>query len=184
MRTEEIWKDVKGYEGRYQVSNHGRVKSFLRGGLILSLQTKNGYSNVNLFDNNRKMTTKTVHRLVAIAFIPNPDNKPQVNHIDYNRKNNYISNLEWNTVQENSLHSFDNYIEHSLSELKKINDNGENKNPILMMDRMGNLLKEFSSMSEASLEMCGKVTATISNHIRDRVTRKTAHGHVWAYKEI
>lgn len=101
----EIWKDVAGYEGLYQVSNLGRVKSvkgvserILKGG-----NDCHGYLCLNLWKNNQRIMFK-IHRLVAQAFIPNPENKPQVNHIDEDKTNNVDSNLEWCTAKENNNH--------------------------------------------------------------------------------
>ena len=132
--SKEIWRDINGWEGRYQVSNFGRVKSVARKvrstpfgkgeGLkpiperIVTLQDRNGYNTAYL-SAIKKVNGKTirikkrygVHRLVAEAFIPNPKGKPQVNHINRNRKNNNVNNLEWATGSENQRHwrdQFDN----------------------------------------------------------------------------
>jgi hypothetical protein len=97
----EEWRPVKGYEGLYFVSNTGRIRSNYKGGRTLKIQTQHtGYKTVELF-NNRIGKTVCVHRIVAEAFIPNPDNKPQVNHKDETRFNNHVSNLEWVTAKEN-----------------------------------------------------------------------------------
>lgn len=115
----EIWKDIKGYEGLYQVSNLGNVKSLERyvtapqnGGKRLlkekSLKqsiSKTGYYVVALSKNHVAMTKK-VHRLIAEAFIPNLLDKPHINHIDGNKLNNDIINLEWATHKENTQHAF------------------------------------------------------------------------------
>jgi hypothetical protein len=101
MRAEsEIWKDIKGYEGVYQVSNLGRVKNKQQLILSQSIDT-NGYYKINL---NKGGIRKTwgVHRLVAKAFIPNPENKYSVDHIDRDKLNNNLSNLRWATRQENT----------------------------------------------------------------------------------
>jgi hypothetical protein len=105
----EIFKNVKGYEGIYQVSNLGNVKSLnyhrgkkekiLKPGMDLG-----GYLILTLCK-NRKRENKTLHRLVAIAFIPNPENKATVNHINGVKTDNCVSNLEWNTYSENHLHA-------------------------------------------------------------------------------
>ena len=113
---EEIWKDIEGFEGLYQVSNLGRVKTLERyvrhplGGLRLKKEkvlkpfAKQGYLYI---DFGRKKQYR-MHRLVASAFIPNPQNKPEVNHIDFNKHNNNLSNLEWVTRSENSKHTVAN----------------------------------------------------------------------------
>lgn len=94
----EIWKDIKGYEGLYQVNNYGQIK---RGTRVLQpgIHPK-GYQYVNLCKNN-KVTTYRVHRLVAETFIPNPLKLPEVNHKDEDKLNNNINNLEWCTRKEN-----------------------------------------------------------------------------------
>ena len=102
MENIEIWKDIPGYESRYQVSNMGQVRSLRNqsGGIRIKVQQelrKNKglhYKSVFLFDGN-KYHTCSVHRLVALAFIPNPDNLPEVNHKDENPSNNKVENLEW-----------------------------------------------------------------------------------------
>jgi hypothetical protein len=112
----EIWKDVVGYEGIYEVSNYGKVKR-----LETLVKNKNGYRLVkekilkipshiyqSVFLSNGKIKQHYVHRLVATAFIPNPLNKEQVNHKDGNKLNNNLSNLEWVTKAENQLHAIEN----------------------------------------------------------------------------
>jgi hypothetical protein len=104
---EEIWKPVVGYEGCYEVSNLGRVNSIKRngtlGGILKKILDTDGYIICCLMKSDIRMNKK-VHRLVAQAFIPNPDNKPAVNHIDNDKTNNKVSNLEWCTNKENSVH--------------------------------------------------------------------------------
>ena len=114
----EEWRNAVGYEGLYMVSSFGRVKSldrvvcgingnrFLKGKDKIIGHYKNGYAKVMLCKDGVKKTLKP-HRLVAEAFLPNPSNKPCVNHIDGNPSNNNVSNLEWCTYSENTRHSFD-----------------------------------------------------------------------------
>lgn len=90
---EEVWKDVLGYEGLYLISNRGRVKSFYQGN-IKAYNFNGNYYDVTLFKNG-KGKHFLVHRLVAIAFIPNPNNLPQVNHKDEDKLKNHVDNLEW-----------------------------------------------------------------------------------------
>lgn len=110
---QEIWKDVQGYEGQYQVSNLGRVKSIKRkltNGRSVSEKILNSSSKKKTQDGYLMVAlagrTFRVNRLVAAAFIPNPDNKPVVNHIDGNKENNKADNLEWATISENMLHAY------------------------------------------------------------------------------
>lgn len=99
----EEWRDIQGYEGYYQVSNFGRIKSLPRGNktprwrsqcAIRKQSIKNRYCHINL-SKDGKIQWRAVHRLVALAFLPNPNNLPQVNHKDENPSNNHVSNLEW-----------------------------------------------------------------------------------------
>lgn len=101
-------KDIKGFEGLYMISSDGEVLSFYKNGKILKHGIdKEGYHSVILFKNNKNYYFK-VHRLVAMAFISNPENKPQVNHKDGNKSNNSINNLEWATGSENQRHAVAN----------------------------------------------------------------------------
>ena len=150
----EIWKDIKEFEGYYQVSDKGNVRSVTRhdgvheriGQPIKSVLKYNGYLQVGLRKHNKRKYI-SVHRLVAIHFIDNPKNKPQVNHIDCNKQNNNINNLEWVTSKENLYHAkinglrnnipkgekhpnFGKYGEHSKSAKKVVRynrDTGETK---------------------------------------------------------
>ena len=127
---QEIWKDISGYEGIYQVSNLGNIRScerkvyFKKGNPLTSYMTvpekiiskhisNTGYYRVGLRkDGKRKFLS--VHRIVTSAFIDNPENKPHVNHIDGNRLNNHSDNLEWVTCQENIIHARDTGLSHGL----------------------------------------------------------------------
>jgi hypothetical protein len=96
----EIWKDIEGYEGIYHVSNLGRVKRVATNRVLQPYRNKAGYLLVYLCKNGKRKTHR-IHRLVAQSFIPNPENKPEVNHLDENKINNMVSNLEWSTRKEN-----------------------------------------------------------------------------------
>lgn len=132
-----IWVDIKGYEGLYKISSTGEIKSvdryvkhgrhdndnlkFIKGRILKQDENKKrfGYMQVNLWKNNKGKTFK-VHRLVAEHFIPNPNNHPQVNHIDGDKTNNNISNLEWVTDKENKIHGWENNLYNSEHRKKKI----------------------------------------------------------------
>lgn len=123
----ELWKDIEGFEGLYQVSNLGRIKSCFRegtkGGIIKQFLIDR-YMKVHLYKGGESIFY-FVHRLVAIAFIPNPDKKPQVNHINGNKYDNRAINLEWTTSQENIQHAIDT----GLRQFKKV---GQFKNGVLI----------------------------------------------------
>lgn len=116
----EIWKDVAGYEGYYQVSSLGRIKALPKtklfsDGRVYNYKEKilkfsigtSGYPTLHLYSPDSERETVAIHRLVAQAFIPNPEVKDTVNHVDGNKENNQVSNLEWNTYQENNKHALD-----------------------------------------------------------------------------
>lgn len=199
---QEIWKDIPSYEGKYQISNFGNVKSlnFSRNHIphLLKLKDhKDGYKLVGL--SNGKKGDKTffaVHRLVAEAFIDNPDNKSQVNHKDGNKSNNHISNLEWVTPQENMIHSFKTglrkyeYKGIKANKTKGKRYNGIYKSPVLGLkgasnpnhvavfqyDLQGNLIKKWDSMADAChfFNVGSSAISQCANH-----KRKTAYGFIW-----
>ncbi len=117
----EIWKDILGYEGYYQISNKGNIRSVFRiikrqNGVIFNIPSQEkiqsfdteGYKTIGLNKNSKKKTCK-IHRLVAINFIPNPNNLPEVNHKDLNKLNNNLNNLEWSTGEDNRNHAIREY---------------------------------------------------------------------------
>lgn len=180
---EEIWKDVVGYEGLYEVSNLGRVRSlnYLRTGqtrILKSHMDRKGYLGVALCKNG-KATYKLVHRLVAMAFIPNPMNFPMINHKDENPLNNVVfldesgaliperSNLEWCTAKYNS--NYGTITERIAKALSK---------KVHQFDHQGNLIKEWTSIHEVSRQ-----TGWSQGHISDCCLGKlkTFHGYVWRY---
>lgn len=99
---EEVWKDIPNYKDRYIVSNLGRVYSYLSNKILKTHISTNGYEQLTLVASNGERVKHRVHRLVAMAFLPNPDNLPEVNHKDENKLNNCVDNLEWCTKTYNN----------------------------------------------------------------------------------
>ena len=147
----ELWKDVVGYEGLYKVSNLGRVKKIFEDYEIVLKPFIHPYYTVTLSKHD-KTRNIYVHRLVAEAFIPNPENKPEVNHIDGNKLNPNVENLEWVTKSENIKHAFRTGLAHISPETRKKAGAGSarvNSIPVYCKE----LDKLFSSMSDASRQL-------------------------------
>lgn len=149
-------KKIKNYEDNYEIDDLGNIYSLPRNGtikekkIISSKINKYGYKQCHLMKNN-KMKTFLVHRLVAQAFIPNPNKLPQVNHKDGNKSNNCVNNLEWVSVSSNTKHAFDNNLggfrDSALRNLEKMNSN-KYKKVLLEKD---NQIITFNSTNEASI---------------------------------
>lgn len=171
MENVEIWKDVMGYEGLYRISSKGRIFSITKQ-IIKSLQInkKDGYTRVTL-SKNSKHRSYPVHRLVAQAFLENPENKPTVNHIDGNKNNNFLENLEWATHREQVLHA----IETGLLVPKR----GENHHNSKLNN---NSVKEIKDL----LENTNKTQVEISNQFgvsKSQITN-IKQRKSWVKKEI
>lgn len=168
----EIWKDIPEYEGLYQVSNLGRIKSlerFIYKGhhntekILKQTKCKNGYYYVSLCK-DKKVKIIQVHRLVAITFLNNPDNLQIINHIDGNKENNNINNLEWCSYSHNEKEAY------KIGLKKTIRTN--------QYDLNNNYIKTFSSRAEAS-----KKTGVAESDIWRvcKGIRKQAGGYIWRY---
>lgn len=145
----QIWKDIEGYSN-YEVGNYGDVRAKESSRILKKLiRGREKYLYVELYgEAGRKK--KSIHRLVAIAFLSNPENKPQVNHKDGNRQNNDSSNLEWVTSSENNLHAFRvSGREPVKSHLGKFGADANNSQPVLCIKNNGEII-EFVSAKEAS----------------------------------
>ena len=182
----EIWKDIEGYEGLYQISNHGRLKSFLKdkSGKILSNVNKNGwYFTVQLTKDDQRKTAR-IHKLVAEAFIPNPENKREVHHADGNKQNNRADNLMWVTHKEHMLLT----VRENPGNVRGMNDYNKNKGSkaVTQYSLDGRYIATFNGCKEASA-----VTGVCSRNIyqvaskteyKPSMTRKQAGGFVWAFE--
>lgn len=173
----EIWKAVKGYEGVYEVSNLGRVRTFQpkENNIILKPYVMpNGYEQVCLYSKKTRIKCY-IHRLVAIAFIDNPHNLPQVNHKDENKQNNHVENLEWVTAKQN--------LEHGTRKEKQketFRRNGKLLKSVCCFHLNGELFKTFQSCKEAA-KYTGANASAISQCCKGNKRYKTAGGFVWEY---
>ena len=184
---EEIWKDIKGFEGRYQISNYGNVKSLRYCGrneirnLVPKVNNK-GYEWVELIVNGKK-NYRQIHRLVAEAFIPNTNNDPIVNHKDENPRNNRVDNLEWCDYKYNSryyinLHRNDPNNKSFIGRASGTFGAYKHKRPIAQIDKDGNIVKVWDYVEQVA--RIGKMSS--SSVIRCcNGQRKTAYGYTWHY---
>lgn len=195
---EEIWKPVVGYEGYYEISNLGNVLSHERVieyeyktklGIIIKRsfkKSKNLKTHINSvgyyttdFQVNKIKKTVAIHRLIAEAFILNPENKATVNHKDGIKTNNTISNLEWATYSENNKHATDNNLRQSPWTGKFGADNPRSK-PVIQYDKAYNKINEFNNAREAQ-----RITGISYKHISSCClgNRSTHGGYKWEYKK-
>ena len=165
----EIFKDIKHYEGLYQVSNLGRVYSIRNNKILKPKLNKCGYLSVNLKYKGSHVT-KSIHRLVAQTFIENPYNFPQVNHKDEDKTNNCVDNLEWCTAKYNI--NYGTCRERTAQHFRK---------PVLMFDLNNNFIKEFNSVAEASSYVNGN-SGNIIGCCLMYEHYNSAYGYKWKYK--
>ena len=165
----EIWKDIEGYEGLYQVSNQGNVKSLKRkyvlaDKILIPRIDTDGYALVNLSKHNKKTTFK-IHRLVAETFIPNPDNLPEINHKDENKLNNKADNLEWCDRKYNNTYGTRQNLYKVLPQNKK---NNTYTSKAIQCIETGII---YPSISEAQRQI----------KCRINLKQKTSGGYHWKY---
>lgn len=165
----EIWKDVCGYENYYQISNYGQVKRKDSNYILKNQRKPNGYLYVSLYA-NKISSKKYIHRLVAEAFLSNDLKLAQVNHIDGNKKNNIVTNLEWCTQQENLLHAKNNnLINPTIENLK------HDSKPVLRIEDY----KIYKNVKAAALDM--KVTDSAIRKAILKGPQATSCGFHWKY---
>lgn len=166
---EELWKDIKEYEGLYQISNLGRIKN--KKGKILKLPIKKGYYQIRLSKNGKKKGYQ-VHRLVAIAFIPNPNNFPQINHKDENKLNNIVNNLEWCSIAYNNTFG---------TRLERVSNSNKLRREVVKYDLEGNFITQYKSVTEA-----GRKNNTCPSSISEccRGKQETSKGYVYKFSNV
>lgn len=192
MQTEEIWKDIPGCNGRYQASNLGRIRSTdkivvqrngvtktVKGKVLKQFPIESGYLYVTIAKEVGKFCPKRVHRLIAQTFIPNPNNLPQINHINEDKADNRVENLEWCSAEYNTFYG------HRIEKFAASNRN----NPALskgvnQYDLEGNYLRSFPSAAEASrfLERDSIAANRIGQCCRHLFkTGNSAYGYLWEF---
>ena len=158
-------KDIAGYEGRYAVTSCGKVWSYKSKRFLKPNTVRGGYMQVKLYKDNEEKDYY-IHRLVSEAYIPNPDNLPQINHRDENKANNCIQNLEWCDAKYNANYGTRN---------DKVASS--NKKPVLQFSLDGEFIREWECANDVGKE----VSSNICHCLKGR--QKTALGYIWKYKE-
>lgn len=169
----ETWRDIEGYEGLYQVSSEGRVMNVRNGKLKIFYYGTGGYKRVMLWKNN-KSKNYPVHRLVAKAFIPNPDNLPQVNHKDECKENNSVENLEWCSLDYNLSYGT------RIQRIKEKETNGKRSKQVYQYTIDGDLVAIYPSLAE-----CGRNGYDIANVSKACLGKYKQHkGYRWSYTPL
>lgn len=174
----EEWRDVVGYEGLYQVSNLGRVRSLWtdirhKGKILTPRVDKKGYYTVCLHK-NKQMRNRFIHRLAAIAFIPNPNNYPEIDHIDGDKINNRLDNIRWCDRSMN----LSNPVTRHRNSMSKMGNKSATRNPVVRINPQTNEPKVYQSIAEAE-RLNGLCHGKISQVCMGK--RKTHGGYRWMY---
>ena len=198
MYENEEWVPAIGHEDKYEVSNYGRVRRIdlnptnprgrpnkMYGHIFEPTKANNGYMRISI-----GMDRDYVHRIVAKHFLPNPDNLPVVNHIDGNKQNNYVGNLEWCTQKHNAEHASRTGLINRDSEERKI---AAVKNlsiaqekackPVLQLNAVGEIVQEYESAKAAEFALSGKNGSHVAEVASGKSNHHSAFGYQWVYKE-
>lgn len=185
----EVWKDVVGYEGSYEISSFGRVRTisrfvpachksrqFIQGRIICPNRFPKGYLGCTLYKNGSQKL-RYIHRLVAEAFIPNPQNLPQVNHKDENKSNNRVDNLEWCTQEYNTNYGT---CTQRISNVHKALQKGRR---VVQIDKCSQTIIATYPNSAIAMEQTGIDASAINKVCLNRPKFKTAGGYIWRYAD-
>ena len=168
MNDKEIWKDIKGYEGLYQISTNGDIKRVWKSKETICKPSldSNGYKQITLTKNKKRKSYK-IHKLVAITFINNKNNYKEINHKDENKLNNNVNNLEWCTRKYNCNYGNRNYkcTRHRIHKVGQY-------------DLQNNLINTYSSLQDAE-RITGIKYQNISSCCRN--IKKSSGGYIWKY---
>ena len=188
------WREIDGFPN-YMVSNTGEIKSlnYNKTGkekVLIPHKLSNGYLGINLYDDNKRSCYLLIHRLVAQAFLPNPNGYSIINHKDENRSNNSVNNLEWCSYKYNL-----NYGNRNSKLSNSLTNNPFFSIPVLQYSKTREFLKEFPSIAEAARTINnGNIKAAVTNILKcckgvadtqfGIVRRKTAYGYIWKFKTL
>jgi len=188
------WKDIQGFEGYYQVNNFGIIRSLSRevkhskggykdvpGNVMKLTLSKSGYYTISLTKGNNKKYL-LVHRLVAAAFIPNIEEKSEVNHKNGIKTDNRVENLEWVTASENQKHAFTTGLNIGKSNMKgKFGKDNPTSKTVFQFDMNGNIIGKYDGTMDVE-RMLGIPSSNIAGCARG--VRQTAGGYVWKYNNL
>jgi hypothetical protein len=179
LENKKIWREIPGYEGKYYVSNNGEVYSKIIMRILKPVFTSHGYHRVTLCGpaGSRKYY---IHRLVAQCFIPNPENKAQVNHLNGSKTNNCIGNLQWVTCDENREHAIENGISGCLA--KRIIRLNLKTNEVTLFDSMVKMVKEmYPDLNVKNSRQYGSIAYQIRNVLQGK--RKSLKNYKFSYAD-
>lgn len=185
ISTQPQWKDIVGYENEYQINQFGEIRTLkdspkLKKYDVLKPQKskRNGYVYQMLYKNGKEKLLR-VHRLVAMAFLPNPNNLPQVNHKDGNKQNNSVDNLEWCEQSDNMKHAYKNGLQiPSENQRKAIINTNKLKQKKVCQIKDSEIINTFSGISEASRQT--KISISCISRCCN-LKRKSTTGYEWRF---